>query len=70
MILELITVKICWMDGEETARKMCSTCQRDDWGKEEMELGQPGRVSPCADVKLAIAQAGASFKRSGTRQGP
>lgn len=48
---------------------MCSTCQRDDWGKEEMELGQPGRVSPCADVKLALAQAGTPFKRSGTRQG-
>lgn len=48
---------------------MCSTCQRDDWGKEEMELWQPGRGSPCADVKLATAQAGAPFKRSGTRQG-
>lgn len=35
-----------------------------------MERGQPGRGSPCADVKLAIAQAGTSFKRSGTRQGP
>lgn len=49
---------------------MCPTCQRDDWGKEEMELGQPGRGSPCVDVKLATAQAGGPFKRSGTRQDP
>lgn len=35
-----------------------------------MELGQPGRGSPCIDVKLAIVQAGTPFKRSGTRQGP
>lgn len=53
----------------EDPRKMCSTCQRDDGEEEEMELGQAGRDTPCAYVKLAIVHTRApSKKRSGTGQ--
>lgn len=38
---------MCWVDAEEETedpRKMCSTCEIDDWGPEEMEPGEVPHV--------------------------
>lgn len=54
------------MDAEEETkdpRKMCPTCQRDDWGAEEIEPEQPGRGSQHLQVKLFRVHTGAHIKK-------